>query len=140
MDYALARRNMVESQLRTNEVRDPELLRALAETPRELFLPAERRSVAYIDDDLWLSADRFLLEPMVLARLLQAAEIRRSDAALDVGCATGYSTAILAQLAGSVVALESDLDLARRAEETLARLAIDNATLVRAPLAGGYPP
>jgi len=73
-DFAVARHNMVESQIRTNRVTDPALLDALAALPRELFVPAERRGTAYIDEDLRLSGERFMMEPMVLARLLQAAE------------------------------------------------------------------
>jgi protein-L-isoaspartate(D-aspartate) O-methyltransferase len=139
MDFALARQNMIESQIRTNQVTDPRLLRALSSTPRELFLPVERRSVAYVDEDIRISENRFLLEPMVLARLLQTAELRDSDVALDIGCATGYSTAILAQVVGTVVGVESDAAMAKQAGETLGRLAIDAAIVVHGALTEGYP-
>lgn len=138
-DFAVARHNMIEGQIRTNKVTDPALLDALAALPREQFVPAERRSAAYVDEDLRLGAERYMMEPMVLARLLQAAEPTRTDVALDVGCGTGYATALLARLTATAIGLESDAALARGATETLARLAIDNAIVVEGKLADGYP-
>jgi protein-L-isoaspartate(D-aspartate) O-methyltransferase len=138
-DFAAARHNMIEGQIRTNKVTDPALLDALAALPREQFVPAERRSAAYIDDDIRIGADRYMMEPMVLARLLQTAEPTRTDVALDVGCGTGYATAVLARLTATTIGLESDASLARAAGETLARLAIDNAIVVEGKLADGFP-
>lgn len=138
LDFAAARRNMVEHQLRTNEVTDDALLAAMAEIPRERFVPDRLRDVAYIDEDLPLKKGRFLMEPRVLARLLQLAEVKAEDMVLDIGCGTGYSTAVLAKLANTVVALESDPELAARASSTLAELGMDNAIVVTAPLADGY--
>ncbi|MGH7006069.1 MAG: protein-L-isoaspartate O-methyltransferase family protein, partial [Alphaproteobacteria bacterium] len=137
-NFAAARHNMIEGQIRTNKVTDPTLLDALAALPREQFVPAERRSVAYIDDDVRLSGNRYMMEPMVLARLLQAAELTKTEVALDVGCATGYSTAVLARLAATAIGLESDRALARQAGEMLSRLAVDNAIVVEGKLADGY--
>ncbi len=137
-DFAAARHNMIEGQIRTNKVTDPALLDALAALPREQFVPVERRSAAYIDEDLRLGGERYMMEPMVLARLLQAAEPARTDVALDVGCATGYATAALARLTATAIGLESDAALARAATETLARLSIDNAIVVEGKLADGY--
>ncbi|MBL8663861.1 MAG: protein-L-isoaspartate O-methyltransferase [Candidatus Odyssella sp.] len=138
-DFALARHNMVEGQIRTNKVTDPALLDALAALPREQFVPAERRSAAYVDEDLRLAGERYMMEPMVLARLLQAAEPTRTDVALDVGCGTGYATAVLARVTATAIGLEADPALARAAGETLARLSIDNAIVVEGRLADGYP-
>jgi len=137
-DFAAARHNMIEGQIRTNKVTDPALLDALAALPREQFVPVERRSAAYVDEDLRLSGDRFMMEPMVLARLLQEADPTRTEVALDVGCGTGYATAVLARLAATAIGLESDAALVRAATETLARLAIDNAIVVEGKLADGY--
>jgi protein-L-isoaspartate(D-aspartate) O-methyltransferase len=139
MDYEAARRNMVDSQIRTNKVTHAGLLAALSSIPRERFLPAERAFAAYVDDDIPLAPGRFLMEPMVFARLVQLAEPKAADRALLVGAGAGYGAAVLAKLAGSVVALESDATLAARAKEQLAQLAIGNVVQVSGPLAQGWP-
>ena len=139
MDYEAARRNMVESQIRTNKVTHAGLLAALSSIPRERFLPAERAFAAYVDDDIPLAPGRFLMEPMVFARLVQLAEPKAADRVLLVGSGAGYGAAVLARLAASVVALESDAALAARAKEQLAQLAIGNVAPVTGPLAQGWP-
>jgi protein-L-isoaspartate(D-aspartate) O-methyltransferase len=130
MNFAAARHNMVESQLRTNKVNDIAVLDAFDSVPREMFAPAGREAVAYVDDDLPIAPGRFLMEPMVLARLVQLAGPKASDAALDVACGTGYSTAILSRLAGRVVGLEGDAGLARRARASLLDQGATNASIV----------
>ncbi|HVO16958.1 MAG TPA: protein-L-isoaspartate O-methyltransferase [Alphaproteobacteria bacterium] len=139
VDYAVARRNMVESQIRPNKVTDPLLLAAFLEIPREQFLPKAKRGVAYVDEDIELGDGRYLMEPMLLARLLQTAEVKPTDIALDIGCGTGYSTAILARLCNTVVAVESNRKLAAEAGAVLSRLGIDNAAVIEGPLERGYP-
>ncbi len=139
VDNSAARRNMVESQLRTNKVSETALLAAFESVPRELFVPEALRGVAYIDEDIDLGGGRYVMEPMVLARLLQAARPRAEDVVLDIGCGTGYGTAILARLSATVVALESDGALAGQAMRTLTDLDIDNVVVVESPLAEGYP-
>ena len=138
-NFANARVNMVEGQIRPNRVTDPALILALNTVPRELFVPPEAQGIAYVDEEIPVGNGRRLLEPMVLARMLQEAEITPRDVILDIGCATGYSTALLAGLASTIVALESDPVLFEQASKTLAALATDVATLVNCPLAGGYP-
>jgi protein-L-isoaspartate(D-aspartate) O-methyltransferase len=138
-DYAAARHNMVESQVRTNRVTDAALLAAMEELPREQFVPGERRAIAYVDEDIEIAPGRFLMEPMVLARLLQVAEVEPEAIALDIGCGTGYSTAVLARLCQTVVGIEADPALATRATETLTTLGIDNALVVEGGLTEGYP-
>ncbi|MBM3572061.1 MAG: protein-L-isoaspartate O-methyltransferase [Alphaproteobacteria bacterium] len=138
MDFAIARHNMVESQIRTNKVTDPALVVALESVPREAFAPQAMRAIAYVDEDLPIGNGRYLMEPLVLARLLQAAEIGPGDAVLDIGCATGYSTALIAKTAASVVAIEADGDMVARANQTLAELGIHNAAVIQGDMAGGY--
>jgi protein-L-isoaspartate(D-aspartate) O-methyltransferase len=130
---------MVEGQIRPNKVTHSALVAALLEIPREDFVPQASRSVAYVDEDIRVSPGRYLIEPMVLARLINEAQVAPSDIVLDVGAATGYSTAVLARIASSVVAVESDPALAAQAGETLRRLGSDNATVVTGPLPAGYP-
>ncbi|MBF0130214.1 MAG: protein-L-isoaspartate O-methyltransferase [Alphaproteobacteria bacterium] len=139
MTFSVARRNMVDSQIRTNRVTDPLLLDALGAVPREEFVPKAIRGIAYVDDDLDIGAGRCLMEPMVLARLLQLAEINPSDVVLDVGCATGYSSGVLAGIAATVLALESDPDLSEEAAAVLAAQGVDNVAVVTGPLDEGYP-
>ena len=138
MDYAAARHNMVESQIRPNRVTDPLVLAAMAEVPREAFLPKPLRGVACVDEDIPLGNGRHMMEPLVLARLLQGAEIAASDVVLVIGCATGYCSAVLARMANTVVALESEPDLAEAATETLGNLEIDTVALVEGSLRDGY--
>src|SRR3546814_4666510 len=130
-DFAAARLNMVESQIRTNKGTDPGLVAACEAVAREAFVGEARRSIAYVDEDLEVAPGRHLMEPMVLARLLQAAAPQPGDMALDIGCATGYSTAVLARLVETVVGLESDRALMDTANRTLNALDVDNAVVVR---------
>ncbi len=138
VDYAAARLNMVESQLRTDRVTDAALLEAFEQVPRELFVPEELRGVAYVDEDLAVGQGRHMMEPRVLARLLQAARPEPQDIVLDIGCGTGYATAILARLAATVVALEDGGGLAARANEVLGELEVGNAVVVEGSLNEGY--
>ncbi len=143
VDFAAARRMMVDGQIRTADVTDLRLLAAMLELPRERFFPADKASLAYLDSDVMVSAPgrpvRRLLKPMVLAKLVQAAEINETDRVLDVGCATGYSTALLARVAGFVVGLEEDEILAKQASEALTASGLANAKVAAGPLARGWP-
>ncbi len=138
-DTATARRMMVDGQVRTADVTNPDLLAAMLTVPRELFVPGSLSAQAYRDGDLVIAKDRALLKPMVLAKLIEAAEVGGSDRVLDVGCGTGYSSAVLSHLAGAVVALEEDATLARRAQEALAAAGITGVTVVTGPLRAGWP-
>jgi protein-L-isoaspartate(D-aspartate) O-methyltransferase len=141
MDFARARRTMVDTQIRVNDVTDSRIIDALMDVPRENFVPESRRVLAYLDDDLPVSeggegrSARHLLEPMVLAKMLHAAAIKPDDAVLDIGIATGYSAAIIAHLAARVVALEEDATLVATARSLLAPQT--NVTVVEGPLADG---
>jgi protein-L-isoaspartate(D-aspartate) O-methyltransferase len=140
IDYHSARLNMVESQIRPNKVSDPAILAAMLAVPRERFVPAALRGIAYVDEDVPLGGGRYLMEPMVLGRLLQAAAIAPGDVVLDVGCGSGYASAVMARLARDVVALEEDPVLARQAASLLGELAGPSVTVVEGKLAAGCPP
>ncbi len=137
-NFARARHNMVESQIRTNKVTDEMLLAALADVPRERFVAKAQKGIAYVDEDIPIDGGRYLMEPMVLARLLQEAFVTKDDIVLDVGAATGYNTAVLARLAGTAVALDSDPGLVKHATDAFADLHVDNAVAVEGALAEGY--
>ena len=141
--FATARQNMVDGQVRPSDVTDIRLLDAMLAVPREAFVPETRQALAYLDLDLDVSevgaAKRYLIKPAVLAKMLQAAEIKASDRALVVGCATGYAAAIVARLAAEVIATESDSALAAKAQATLACNGFANVTIRTAAPADGYP-
>jgi protein-L-isoaspartate(D-aspartate) O-methyltransferase len=138
-DTANARRMMVEGQIRTADVTDAGILDAMLALPRERFLPAALARLAYVDGEIPVARGRALLKPMVLAKLVQAARIGSSDRVLDVGCATGYSSALLARLAGTVIGLEEDAGLAGQAREALAAVGVANVEVVTGPLTAGWP-
>jgi protein-L-isoaspartate(D-aspartate) O-methyltransferase len=138
-DTVAARRMMVDGQVRTADVTDPDLIDAMLAVPRERFVPASVAGQAYADIDLPLGEGRALLKPMVLAKLIQAARVRSTDRVLDVGCGRGYSSAVLARLAGSVVALEENQALAQEAKQALAGMAGCSITDATGPLSAGWP-
>lgn len=138
-DFTAARINMVEGQIRPNKVTDFRLVDAFMNVPRELFVPKALRSIAYVDEDIQVAPGRFLMEPMVLARLLQEARIGTQDVVLNVGSGTGYSAAIIGRVAATVVALEADAALAAQATKTLQDISIDNAIVMQGPLQDGWP-
>ncbi len=137
-DFASCRRNMVNGQIRTNMVTDARIIAAFGDLPREAFVAPALHAAAYIDDDVRIGEGRYLMEPMVLARMVQSLDVGAGDVVLDIGCGTGYSSALLARLAATVVALESDPALARQANEALTALSVDNAVVVEGPLTDGY--
>jgi protein-L-isoaspartate(D-aspartate) O-methyltransferase len=139
-EFGAARAHMIESQLRPNKVMDGRVLGAFAEIRREFFVPEHLRAVAYIDEDLPIGGGRYLMEPMVVARLLQAAMIERTDTVLIIGAGTGYEAAVAAMLARSVIALEENPELARRARAALVDHSIASVSVVEGPLSQGYRP
>jgi protein-L-isoaspartate(D-aspartate) O-methyltransferase len=142
VDYAVQRSNMVESQVRTADVTDRRIIRAMLEVPREVFVPDAAKPMAYADANLPVSqgsAPRFLLAPRTLAKLIQLLEIDEASTVLDVGCASGYSTAIMARLAQQVVGVEPDAKLAELARRTLADHGVENATVITDAMGVGAP-
>lgn len=139
MDFAAARHNMVEGQIRPNAVTDTAVLAAMADVPREDYVPKAMRSIAYTDDDLSVGNGRGVMEAMVLARLLQAAEIDSSDVVLEIATATGYATAVLAKIANTVVSVDNDADFRAVAISALSSHGHDNAVVVAGDLESGYP-
>jgi protein-L-isoaspartate(D-aspartate) O-methyltransferase len=144
IDFALARRMMVDGQVRTSDVTDLRIIAAMLELPRERFVSEADADLAYLDTDVPAARAaggepaRHLLKPMVLAKLVQAAAVKADDRVLDVGCATGYSAGLLARLARSVVALEQDPLLVRLARENLQAVGAGNATVVTGALTEGW--
>jgi protein-L-isoaspartate(D-aspartate) O-methyltransferase len=135
-NFAAARHNMVESQVRPNGITDHRIIDAMAQVKREDFVPAERKTIAYLDEDVELKEGRFLIEPMAFARMIHLALIKPTDKVLVVGAGTGYGAKVIAMLAKSVVALESDPDLLALARGFLA--GAGNVEVVEGSLAAGH--
>jgi protein-L-isoaspartate(D-aspartate) O-methyltransferase len=139
--FSTARQNMVDCQVRPSDVTDVPIIDAMLEVPREAFVPQNQRALAYLDLDLDVSdgasVKRFLIKPAVMARMLQAAEIKATDTVLVVGCATGYAAAVVAKIAGQVTATESDSSLAAKAGTALAGLGLGTVTIRGAAAADG---
>lgn len=137
--FAAARNHMVDSQVRPNKVTDPRITAAMRRLPRERFLPPAMASRAYVDEDVPLGNGRVLIEPMVIARLVQLAAISPGERALVVAAGTGYGAALLAACGARVTALEEDTSLLAIARAALSELA-PSVSLVTGPLAAGWPP
>jgi protein-L-isoaspartate(D-aspartate) O-methyltransferase len=138
-DTAVQRANMVAAQLRSNDVTDARIREAMLTIPRERFVPASYLPVAYAERCIPLDQERVLLDPRTLAKLLQLADVGPEDRVLDVGCGSGYSTAILSMMAREVIGLEESRALADRATENLRALGAANASIVAGKLAQGCP-
>lgn len=138
-DFTALRQTMLDCQIKPNKVTDSRIHAALLAVPREVFVPPTLQSVAYADEDLPLGGGRYLIEPMVLARMLQEAAVQPRDAMLVVGAGSGYGTAVAANLADRVTGLECDAGLAEAARQALADLGLANAAIVTGDLAAGYP-
>ncbi|MDB5632423.1 MAG: protein-L-isoaspartate(D-aspartate) O-methyltransferase [Tardiphaga sp.] len=141
-DFSTARQKMVDGQVRPSDVTDLRIIDAMLAVPREDFVPVSQRAMAYLDIDLDISAPgaskRFLIKPVVLARMLQAADVKATDNVLVVGCATGYSAAVVAKIAGKVTATEGDPALVAKAADCLARLGSSDVVFKAAMAADGY--
>jgi len=135
-DFAQARDHMVDGQVRPNKVIDPRVIRAMRSLPRERFLPPHLASLAYADEDVPLPRGRALMEPMVIARLVQSARVRDGDRVLVVGAGPGYGAALMAACGGQVTALEEDEALLATARAVLPSVA-PGVAIVAGPLLAG---
>src|SRR5215470_13851579 len=145
VDFAKARRAMVDGQVRTNDVTHLGLIAAMLEIPREAFVPEGRAAFAYLDRDVMIAdatatePARYLMKPVVLARLIQAADPNQQDRVLVLGAGSGYAAAVMSRLAGAVVAVEQNVSLVQQARSALSSLGVRNVVVVHARLAAGAP-
>ena len=138
-DYASRRLIMVDTQIRPSDVTKFPVIDAMLAVPREQFVAPDRREAAYVGENLPFAPGRVLLEPRTLAKICDLLDLRRPEVVLDIGCGLGYSTAVLARMAGAVVGVEELPGMAAEAEALLARLGADNARVVEGPLTAGAP-
>ena len=136
--FSQARQTMVDCQIRPTKVTDENIIDAFATVPREAFVGRNQRAIAYVDEDLPLPGGRCMMEAMVLARLIQALNVDKSDNVLVIGAATGYGAAIMARLAGSVIAVETRTQMVEKAQETLVSIGTDNAVAIKGRLTDGF--
>ena len=139
MQFSELRKSMVDSQIRPNKVIDDAVIAAFASVPRELFVSRQMQNLAYIDEDIHLSGGRFIIEAMVMARMIQALELQKSDNVMSIGAGTGYGSAILSSLVTSVIAIETRAQMVEKAQQIVAGLDIGNVAVVKSRLQDGYP-
>lgn len=136
-DFSTRRVMMVDTQIRPSDVTKFPIIDAMLSVPREVYVPRDRRDVAYVSDNVTIGPGRVMLEPRTFAKFLDALNIQPGEAVLDLGCGLGYSTAVIARLAEAVVAVEEDEALATEAQRTLSQEGVDNAAVIVGPLAEG---
>ncbi len=137
IDFTAAREAMVDGQIRPSGVTLYPVLKAFMDVPREVYVPQDKKSVAYVGEHIALSPDRKLMAARLQAKMLNELDLKPHELVLDVAGGTGYSTAIIAQLAEAVVMVEENDALADKAESTLSEQGVDNAIVVRNPLSEG---
>ncbi len=133
MDYKAARHHMVVSQLKTNHIKDEKTLHAFAKVEREDFLPAPLKDMAYIDEDLSIGEGRVLMEPLIAAHYIQAAALEEDDEVLIIAAGTGYETALVCEFTNSVIAVEENIMLRKKAEEVLSEKSLNSVAFLASP-------
>ena len=136
-EFASRRMMMVDTQVRPSDVTKFPIIDAMLHVPREVYVPRNKLQAAYIGENVEIAPGRVVLEPRTLAKMLDALDIQPGEMVLDLGCGLGYSAAVIARLADTVVAVEEDADLAAEAQRALSEEGVDNAIVVAGPLAEG---
>lgn len=136
-DFPQLRTTMVDTQVRPSDVTKFPIIEAMLTVPRENFVPNEKRDIAYVGEHVTLDGGRVVLDPRVLAKMLDALEIQNDDLVLDIGCGFGYSSAVAARMAQAVVAVEENEEYSKEAITALADFGADNVVVEVSPLAEG---
>jgi protein-L-isoaspartate(D-aspartate) O-methyltransferase len=139
MNYKLARKNMVENQIRANKVTDTKIIDAFSNVEREIFVPESYREISYNDEDIRLSRNRFMMKPMILARLFQSLSLNGNENILHIGSNSGYASAILSQLCHAVISIESDKKLYEKSINIFSEIGFDNVVPLHGPMEVGVP-
>ena len=139
MNYELARKNMVENQIRANKVTDTKIIDAFSNVEREIFVPESYREISYNDEDIRLTRNRFMMKPMILARLFQSLSLKGNESILHIGSNSGYASAILSQLCHAVISIESDKKLYEKSINIFSEIGFDNVVPLHGPMEVGVP-
>ena len=137
MDFKIARKKMVENQIRANKVTSLNVINAFLDVPREKFVPDALQEISYIDEDIQLSRNRFMMKPMILARLFQSLNLKGNENILHVGSNSGYGSAILSRMCSSVISLESDKKLFETSIHTFSNMGFDNVVPLHGSMENG---
>ena len=137
MDFKIARKNMVENQIRANKVTSLDVINAFLDVPREKFVPDALQEISYVDEDIQLSRNRFMMKPMILARLFQSLNLKGNENILHVGSNSGYGSAILSRMCSSVISLESDKKLFETSIHTFSNMGFDNVVPLHGSMENG---
>ncbi|MDA9734328.1 protein-L-isoaspartate O-methyltransferase [SAR116 cluster bacterium] len=137
MDFKIARKNMVENQIRANKVTSLNVIEAFLDVPREKFVPDALQEISYVDEDIQLSRNRFMMKPMILARLFQSLNLKGNENILHVGSNSGYGSAILSRMCSSVISLESDKKLFETSIHTFSNMGFDNVVPLHGSMENG---
>lgn len=138
MHFEALRKAMVDSQIRPNKVIDDRVIAAFMNVPRERFVSKNMQNLAYIDEDIHLSGGRFIVEAMVMARIIQTLALDASQSVMLIGAGTGYTAALLSSLVESVIAIETRAQMVEKAQQAVAGLDIGNVAVIKARLQDGY--
>ena len=125
-DFNIARKNMIHNQLMANNIVEDYILKAFEVIPRENFLPFEKRPKAYLDEDIEIMADRYLIEPRIIGNIIKLSKIKKNHIVMDLACSTGYSSAILSKLSKKVYAIDNKTKLIEQADSNIKKLNISN--------------
>ena len=137
MNFKIARKNMVENQIRANKVTSLNVINAFLDVPREKFVPDALQEISYVDEDIQLSRNRFMMKPMILARLFQSLNLKGNENILHVGSNSGYGSAILSRMCSSVISLESDKKLFETSIHTFSNMGFDNVVPLHGSMENG---
>ena len=137
MNFKIARKNMVENQIRANKVTSFNVIKAFLDVPREKFVPDALQEISYVDEDIQLSRNRFMMKPMILARLFQSLNLKGNENILHVGSNSGYGSAILSRMCSSVISLESDKKLFETSIHTFSNMGFDNVVPLHGSMENG---
>ena len=136
-DFAQLRTTMVDTQVRPSDVTKYTIIEAMLNVPRETFVPDDKRSEAYVGEHIELKAQRVVLDPRVLAKMLDALNVQKDELVLDLGCGLGYSSALLSRMAEAVISVEEVEELAAVAQTRLSENGADNVVVETGALAQG---